>query len=193
MKYEAILTSTKTIQGHNSGICLIKEKNTFYNIEVLKEKIGYCDFKKDHHDCYDIDYILYQAISSVKSDSILAAGCNISIDWMYENSGGIIGSPHLNAESSTNSIEMINNDLAMYSSPGNIGFIAECSMTTMDSILQIIDFSLAGEELVKDVLSILSRLCINTAILITDGSGPTSKGYAGAINNGLPNIISINK
>lgn len=172
---EAFALKTSTVGGYKiivGGICPegMKEKTVCAYEKISKMELG------QSKDEFLIDYILAKAITKLSPSWIFLVGASIYIDGVNNNTGGIIGNPFKQYESSEEDIEEIKDGIYLISFSGGPG--VAYSGTYSDGILLkkiILDYKLDGSKNIEDIIDRIDEIT-NLYILVTDGCGSMSCG-----------------
>jgi len=123
-----------------------------------------------------IDYILADAITKLSPKWISLVGASICIDGVKTSTGGIIGNPFKEYESSEEVLEEIDDGLYLISFSGGPGIAYAGSYS--DGILLrdiILNYKAEQSSKIEDIINKLDEIS-NLYILVADGCGSVSLG-----------------
>ncbi|MBP1926437.1 hypothetical protein J2Z76_002302 [Sedimentibacter acidaminivorans] len=175
LSLEAFVLKTTTVDGYEvivGGICPrgMKEEAVKFYQNISKMKLG------QTKDEFLIDYTLANAITYLSPNWAFLVGASICIDGVNSNTGGIIGNPFKEYESSDEDIEKIKEGLYLISFSGGPGIAFEG--TNSEGILlknMILNYKAAKSRKVEDIIDKLDEVT-NLYVLVTDGCGPRNCG-----------------
>jgi hypothetical protein len=175
LSLESFVIKTTTKDGYSviiGGFCPYKMKEeaiTIYqninNMELGQSK-----------DEFLIDYILANAMTKLSPKWISLVGASICIGGVKNSTGGIIGNPFKEHESSDEFLEEINEGLYLISFPGGPG-IAYAGSYSDGLFLRntILNYKTDQNRNIKDITNKLDEIT-NLYILVVDGCGLANVG-----------------
>lgn len=175
LSLEAFVLKTTTLDGYSvvvGGICPsgMKEEAVNYYKNIDKMKLG------QSKDEFLIDYTLANAITYLSPKWAFLVGASICIEGVNISTGGIIGNPFKEYESSDEDIEEIKEGLHLISFSGGPG-VAFAGRYSEGLILKdmILNYKTVKSSRVEDLINRIDEIT-NLYVLVTDGCGTTNCG-----------------
>ena len=135
-------------------------------------KLSCIKFNKDD-DIYDIDFRLAQAVRLCCGKYVFAVGVSAALPDIPYATGGVIGSPHMEAASADSCVRDIGNGLYVRAFPGGPG----CVAAVRREVLECWDYDLhPPENRVNALAGHLRDYGAGAFIIVSDGSGPSAEG-----------------
>lgn len=172
---ETFLIKTFSLDGYTvliGGICPKgKKREAIKSYTQIKDvKLG---FSKDE---YLIDLILSDSLKKLSPDWIIILGASIFIDGVRNSTGGIIGNPFEESQSSDEEIEEILPGLYMIAMPGGPGIAYK---GTYDDGVKIKSNIVKSKRdnifMIENIIKQLDSFT-DLYIVVQDGSGSLSRG-----------------
>ncbi|QGU96068.1 hypothetical protein GOM49_14070 [Clostridium bovifaecis] len=172
---ETFLLKTVSQDGYSviiGGICSNgkKEESILAYSQINKIKLG------QSKDEFLVDYTLAKAITQLSPRWIIIVGASIYIHGVQKNTGGIIGNPFEEHESSNGGIEEVISGLFLISSPGGPGIAFRGNYENGRLLEKMVKDENTSQnikiELILKKLDEITKLYI----LVADGSGKESFG-----------------
>lgn len=175
LSLEAFVFKTITKDGYSviiGGFCpeSMKEETITIYQNISDMELG------QSRDEFLIDYILANAITKLSPKWISLAGASIYIDGVNNSTGGIIGNPFKEHESSEEVLEEIDEGLYLISFSGGPG-IAYAGSYSNGLFLKniILNYKSDQNRNIEDIIKKLDEIT-NLYILVVDGCGLTNVG-----------------
>lgn len=135
-------------------------------------------------DIIQIDALLAAKLRELFSEGVPAVGASVYLPALSRRAlptGGVLGSPLAEEESSQSELEEIGPSLWLYTQPGGPGWIAAGTRENAESVLRTMKArNLPRWELMDWLMDTLKERCPNGFLIVNDGTGAGSYGFAGA-------------
>lgn len=140
-------------------------------------------------DIYEIDYRLARAVRECCGDYVWAVGVTAFIPGIPRSTGGVIGSPHRDIASADACVEPIGHGLYLRAFPGGPGCVAACGESGILERLSFDDYP--PRERAGALALRLRGQDVSSFLVVTDGSGPETKGSLVLSVEGKQTILSF--
>ena len=127
-------------------------------------------------DFYLLDLRIAEVVCDNSPDGLFAAGVSVRVDGMPVSTGGVIGSPRQKILSAEDvEAEDLGNGLSLLSFAGGPGLLAACPLDTATRLYRSLENINDPKDRSLFILSALSKLSVDTFMLVQDGSGPRNQ------------------
>ncbi|AEE90351.1 conserved protein of unknown function [Tepidanaerobacter acetatoxydans Re1] len=144
-------------------------------------------------DVFMTDYFMAQYFSRFAPEYVLAWGITMHVPQMSGPTGGIIGNPHIEANSANSTGEYIGSGLSVAAHPGGPGIVIAGDPQTAREILSLSEPSDGGKTPLLAMAKRSIDFNIPAAIMITDGTGFNAVGCALTIEGSEIKYISLDR
>ncbi|TDS25805.1 hypothetical protein [Halanaerobium congolense] len=170
------------------GISTKKNNELYFN--MLKNRFKNWKLKESaKNESFLIDYFLSKELTKKTPKNIIALGASFKTELKEGCSGGVIGDPHEESRSISESTEKLDNGLILKGLPGGPGIVLSGTFKEAEAIISsALTFDKSNSiKMMKKISQVARELEISHLIAVNDGSGYTD----GVVLSLSPNEINI--
>ena len=133
-----------------------------------------------------IDFIIAAKLKELFPEGVPALGASVCIPWLSDRipaTGGVLGNPKAEEQSSRSELEDLGGGLWLYTQPGGPGWVASGPKCTVEAVLKAMKkLDLPRRKLIAWLTEEFERRCPDGFLIVSDGTGIDSCGYVAAGN-----------
>ena len=143
-------------------------------------------------DIYQVDYLLARAIQTHAPQELAVAGATLATGQRLPQgarTGGVVGSPREEIASAGEALEQLPQGFCQCAIPGGPGLVAQAAPEAVAQALE--ELRRLKPPSRREVLAILARAAIPTALVVYDGTGSGAHGFLLALAAGRAESVEL--